>query len=394
MPNPDELIVEALDDRPVPRRRRRYCAVPGAKPDTLPEAWRALLVRWLARGGRSRWETLAKDAGTAGLQTAQALLDWLLRHGWAVVEEERRHGDWWPLRVELRGMPMLRAALGLPDTAVLVRNWEALRESLMRANDPVLDQALGSLGPLPAARALARGELLAALVRWREDQRSGTRRDFALFARKGTKAVSEAEWRWLEGNLDLADFSIERHTPLLLLSAPATLITPAGRLDLSASPDFSALTPATLAAAQGAEHAITRWRLVENRTSFERVARSREDDTGVIWLPGFPPAWWQEAVGRLLALVPAPAQIACDPDPAGIEITCQAGACWEARGISWMPWHMGIEDLENAPARTALSPRDLERLAILDTQALPEPLARLAEWMRTHGEKGEQEGFL
>lgn len=394
MDSPDELIVEALDDRPVARRRRRFRTDTGAPPDSLPQAWRDLLARWLARGGRSRWETLAKDAGASGLQAAQALLDWLLRHGWAVVEEERRHGDWWPLRVELREIPALRAALGLPDPVAQARDWERLRARLAQADEPALEQALTRLDSLPATRAVARGQLLAALARWREDQRSGTRRDFALFARGTTKAVSDAEWRWLEEHLDLADFGIERHTPLLLLSAPVTLITPAGRLDLAVSPDFSAITPAILGAAQAAEHTVARWRLVENRTSFERVARAREHVAAVLWLPGFPPTWWREAVARLLALAPAPAEIACDPDPAGIEIACQAGALWQERGLGWAPWRMGVSDLEALSARAPLTARDRERLLACASTALPAPLAELAQWMLDHGEKGEQEGFL
>lgn len=393
-PIPNDLVVEALDDRPLPRRRRRFRQGIGARPDSLPQEWRDVLARWLARGGRSRWETLARDAGTSSLHVSQALLDWLLRHGWAVVEEERRHGDWWPLRVELREIPALRAALGLPDTAALARAWETLRASLVRAEDATFDQALNSLDGLPAARAIARGKLLAALGRWREEQRGGTRRDFALFARGMTKAVSDTEWRWLEDNLDLADFGIERHTPLLLLSAPITLIAAARRLDLAACPDFAAITPGTLAAAHRAEHAVARWRLVENRTSFERVARWREADAAVLWLPGFPPTWWREAVARLLALAPAPAEIACDPDPAGIEIACQAGALWEERSLGWTPWRMAAGDLEALPARSPLTARDRERLLVCADRNLPAPLTALAQWMLVHGEKGEQEGFL
>jgi hypothetical protein len=252
------------------------------------------------------------------------------------------HADWWPVRVELRELPLLRAALG----------------------------------------------------RWREEQRSGTRRDFALFVRGTTKAVSDAEWRWLEDNLDLADFRIERHTPLLPVCAPITLVLPTGRLDLAAAPDCAATTPQTLASARAAEHSIARWRLVENRTSFERVAWSRAPDTGVLWLPGFPPTWWREAVARLLALAPAPAEIACDPDAAGIEIACQAGAAWEERGLEWMPWRMTVGDLEASPARSPLTARDRERLLAVTRGHLPPPLAALAQWMLDHGEKGEQESFL
>jgi hypothetical protein len=394
MPDADDLIVEALDDRPLPRRRRRFRNGTGTRPDSLPQTWRDLLARWLARGGRSRWETLARDAGPAGLQVSQALLDWLLRQGWAVVEEERRHGDWWPLRVELSNLEVLRAALGLPDTAALAREWEALRASLAQTGDPALEQALNSLDSLPAARAMARGELLAALARWREEQRSGTRRDFALSARGTTKAVSEAEWRWLEDNLDLADFCIERHTPLLLISAPVTLVLPGGRLDLAASPDFSAITPQTLENARGVEYAASHWYLVENRTSFERVARSRANDTGVLWLPGFPPTWWRESVARLLALAPAPAEIACDPDPAGVAIALEAGAMWEGANLDWRPWRMGIDALTALPSTKPLNDWDRQRIRQLQNLSMPTALSDLLDFMLQHNFKGEQEGGI
>ena len=118
--------------------------------------------------------------------------------------------------------------------------------------------------------------------------------------------------------IDLAEFGIERHTPLLLIAAPLTLTLTHGQLDLAASPDFAALTPATMQAVTATSGTVSRWQLVENRTSFERVAKKREPDVGVIWLPGYPPSWWRTAVGQLLDLAPAPARIACDPDPAGM----------------------------------------------------------------------------
>jgi hypothetical protein len=390
----DGLVVEPLDDRPMPKRRRRFRADIAAQPDTLPEDWRTLLIRWLRRGGRSRWETLAKDAGAAGLQSSQSLLDWLLRHGWATVEEERRHGAWWPLWVTLREIPRLHATLGLPDKNLETLRWDTLRAQLHAGSGQAFEQALASLDDMPSTRATARGELLAALGRWREEQRCGTRRDFALFARGTTKAISDTEWRWLEDNLDLADFSIERHTPLLLVSASLAIITATGRIELGATPDFAALTPQTLRAALSAEPHIARWRVIENRTSFERLARTREADIGVLWLPGFPPTWWREAVAHLLALAPAPAEIACDPDPAGIEIALQAGALWETPGLAWTPWRMDASELAALSARSALSPHDWERLDALSQATLPQALSELAAWMLTHGEKAEQEGFL
>jgi hypothetical protein len=244
-------------------------------------------------------------------------------------------------------------------------------------------------------RALARHDLIAALQRWQDAQQSGTRRDFALYARDDTKGLSESEWNWLEQTLDMAEFRIERHTPLLLLSAPLTLSMPRGQIDLTSCTDFAALTPDTLQTVTTASGTINRWQLVENRTSFERVARLREHDVGVIWLPGFPPNWWYKAVRHLLDLAPAPAHIACDPDPAGIAIALKAAELWRERDIAWLPWKMSATDLAALRARKPLTDVDKLQLTVLrQLPTLPTQLNELLEWMLKHGEKGEQEGYL
>jgi len=363
--------------------------------DTLPHEWHSLLKKWLNRGGNSRWKTLEQDAGTTHLALAESLLNWLLRHGWAIVIEERKHGDWWPQSMQLRNLPQLRAALGISDKAQDEQRWQTARDELKACCDNNLAPALLALDELPVHRALARYGLIAALQRWQDAQKSGTRRDFALDARDDTKGVSEAEWNWLEQTLDLAEFRIERHTPLLLLSAPLTLNMPHGQIDLTSCVDFAALTPATLQATTAASGTITRWQLVENRTSFERVARQREPDVGVIWLPGFPPSWWRNTVGLLLDLIPAPAHIACDPDPAGIAIALKAAELWHERGIAWLPWKMSATYLAALRVRKPLTEVDKLQLASLRQEtALTAQLDELAEWMLEHGEKGEQEGYL
>lgn len=392
---PDDWVVEYLDQRPVPHRRRRYASDSPQALSNLPADWRDLLTRWVKRGGNSRWETLKKDAGVAHQKIALSLLDWLLRHGWAVVDEERKLGDWWPLRVELRDLAALRAALNLPDNDELAARWITLRGRLEAQADTELVLVINALDSMPVQRALDRGELVLSLLQWRTAERSGTRRDFALFARDDTKGLSESEWNWLEQTLDLAEFRIERHTPLLLLSAPLTLNMPHGQIDLTSYVDFAALTPATLQATTAASGTISRWQLVENRTSFERVARQREYDVGVIWLPGFPPSWWRSSVGQLLDLAPAPAHIACDPDPAGIAIALKAAELWSERGIAWLPWKMSATDLATLRARKPLTEVDRLQLASLRQETtLSTQLAELVEWMLEHGEKGEQEGYL
>lgn len=397
---PGGIHIEPLDQRKVSQRRKRYSEQLPQQLGQIPGEWRELLARWVRRGGNSRWETLRNDAGLTNIQMAQSLLDWLLREGWATVVEQRQHGGWWPQSVELRSLPQLRATLGISDKIQDAQRWLAAREELQACCRETLAPALLALDELPVQRALARHDLIAALQRWQDAQQCGTRRDFALFARNDTKGISEAEWNWLEQTLDLAEFRIERHTPLLLISASLALNTPRGQLDLASCAGFAALTPDTLQSATSASvttasGAMGRWQLVENRTSFERVARQREHDTGVIWLPGFPPGWWRKAVGQLLDLAPAPAHIACDPDPAGIAIALKAAELWQQRGLVWQPWKMAADDLAALRARKPLTEADKLQLGALhQATALPAQLAGLAEWMLEHGEKGEQEGYL
>lgn len=391
----NDLIVEALDKRAVSQKRQRYREALPQQLDTLPVEWRELLVKWVRRGGNSRWETLRNDAGVNAIQTAQSLLDWLLREGWALVVEQREHGGWWPQRMELRNLPTLRAALGISDKESEAQRWQQVRVDLEKIPSDVLAPALLALDELPILRALARYDLIVALQRWLDTQQSGTRRDFALFARGDTKSLTDTEWNWLESILDLAEFGIERHTPLLLISAPLVLHFAHGQLDLASCPDFASLTPATVEKITGISGAITHWHLIENRTSFERVARRRKPEIGVIWLPGFPPTWWRETVGLLLDLKSAPALLSCDPDPAGIAITLQAADLWQQRQLDWQPWKMGAKELTGLNARKPITEQDRQQLVrLLEEHSLPSTLIELAHWMLDHGEKGEQEGYL
>jgi hypothetical protein len=97
----------------------------------------------------------------------------------------------------------------------------------------------------------------------------------------------------------------------------------------------------------------------------------------------------------LLDLAPAPAHIACDPDPAGIAIALKAAELWHERGIAWQPWKMTASDLAALRARKPLTEGDKLQLSSMNQGILlPTPLTELLEWMLEHGEKGEQEGYL
>lgn len=375
-------------------RRRREHPGPLEPIDTWPPAWRGLAISWARRGARCKWETLLAAAGGAAFETAHDLLEALLTGGWVRLDEAWRDGRWQPVWIEFVALPDLRAALGMPDLAAqqaaMAQDLAAL---LANPAATVFHEAAEEAATLRPALALARLELLAALVRWNAPAQA-THRDFAQFARGDTKAITSAEWDWLDAHVDLTVCGIGGHAPLLCIAAPITLSLPRGPLNLDVAPDFIALPPAMLDAVSAAHGEITGWTLVENRTSFERVARNRSADQGVLWLPGFAPGWWQAAVTRLLQLAPAPARIACDPDPAGIEIALHAGTLWQAAGLDWQPWRMGSADLASLSRRKPLSEHDLSRLAALRNTALPPLLADLAEALAATGEKGEQEGYL
>lgn len=390
------LIIEYLDKLRLPKKRRRYSEIQPASLSTIPAEWRELLVQWVRLGGNSRWETLLKKAGLTQKNSAEKLLDWLLHHGWAVVDEERKHGDWWPYRVELREIKALRHQLGLPDVDALATQWQSLRTALQvqAENDSPLLEALSDLDAMPISRAIPRAALVQALLAWRSDERVGTYRDFSLFARAATKEISKTEWTWLDAYFDLAEFNIEQHTPLLLLSSDLILRTSLGEINLHAMRDFAALTPATIKSIQAAEGQISTWVLVENRTSFERVARNPQANEGVIWLPGYPPSWWKDTVIHLIKAAPAPAKIACDPDPAGIAIALSAIALWRGAGLEAVAWKMDAKDLESLPSKQTLSEFDGQQLAGLLKQDLPAELEALAEFMLISQQKGEQEGYL
>ncbi|SDK16231.1 Protein of unknown function C-terminus [Methylophilus rhizosphaerae] len=393
------VIVEHLDKSRLPKKRKRYeDAAPGPLA-TLPAEWRDLLAQWLKLGGNSRWDTLIKKAGLAQKGMAETLLDWLLNHGWAVVYEERRHGEWWPCRVVLQQQKIMRQQLGLPDDEALARQWQSLLAGLMIAAEanPDLQPALDHLDSMPVSRAIARGELIQSLIRWKADQRTGSYRDFSLFARDATKTISSSEWQWLESSLDLANYGIQPHTQLLYISADLTLTGAAGSLMLAQAQPFAAFTPASilqLTQVQAAQP-LQQWICVENLTSFERTAAKRQPDTAVLWLPGFPPGWWQQSVSHLLQHCPAPLLVACDPDPAGIRIAQIAIDLWRSHGLPAQPWRMQVDDLNHCKQQLPLTDLDRQQLVSITQQSDLHPdLAMLARFMQQHQYKAEQESYL
>lgn len=234
---------------------------------------------------------------------------------------------------------------------------------------------------------------MEALDGWILEERNGTRRDFAHYALGDTKGVSPAEWSWLENALSLEEMGIFKHTPAIWLRAPLSLISSTGWLNLCGVPDFIGLTPETLKHVVTIEGKVERWFLLENRTVFERAARQRGGGDGVVWTPGFAPDWWKEGVAKILELCPAPALIACDPDPAGIEIALDVGRLWTGMSLKWEPWCMDVATLLGINRKKSITDDDRDRLNRLLSMPMPEVLKELALWMLKNGVKAEQEGI-
>lgn len=387
-----ELVAGTSLASPQATRRRFVREITGA-PLALPGEQVALLRRWVKPNqARRKWSTLLADAGSQHLETGLKLADWLLRHGWSVQYEKRTGSRWNVTWLEFPRLAALRELFQLPDPDRLNDDWA--NACTHRFAHPEIATAHAALAELPLARRLQRFGLLASLALWRDEKRQGTRRDFALLARGDSKGITAAEWNWLAAAVDLEKSGIFEHTPHLLVAGPIRLHTATGIIDLNASADWSALTPETIATAQRCDGQPRVWRLLENLTSFERSARQRSPEMAVVWLPGFPPIWWQESMRRFLAGAPAPAEIACDPDPAGIAIALQAAKLWEAVHLPWLPFAMHRADLLAARQRKPLTEHDRQQLTQLLAGELPPMLRHLADTLLELGEKAEQESYL
>jgi hypothetical protein len=374
------------------RRRRRFRPGDPEAVALIPDGWRELLLAFARRAPRARFATLLADAGSARVESAYALCDWLLAAGWITTTESFERGRWVVQWIEFRDVSALRASLGLHDPERTLHAWQAL--AVQRYDDERVARLHASLSDAPPRTALRRHRLLVALDAWLADQRFGTRRDFALHARGSTKAVTDAEWAWLASGVDLEAAGITKHAMTIELRAPLVLVTPDGRIDLGASADFMSITAATVGAALRMEGDIGAWRVVENRTSFERVARRCGRRDAVVWVPGYPPSAWRQALSRLVGFTPVSAEIACDPDPDGIRIALCVGEVFAGRDCAWSPWRMDAATIDVLPVRRRLTARDRTHLDTLLAGALPPGLDARAQWMREHGEKAEQEAYL
>ncbi len=379
----------------------------------LAPAQLELLKKWArlesARRGRP---ALLKDLGSASIELAENLCDGLLRDGWIVRRERLLGGSWQWDSIAWRDLARLQTLLGLTNSGQRAelraaqvehaRAWlQARRDhpSTSSLDPDLLDELSSALSALENERTMRidqlalRLSLLQSIAVWRVTGLQGNRRDFALHARGSTKALTEADWRWLESSFDLDRLRIARFAQVVWLAGNITLRWGEQTTAL-ASLHFAGLPLADLARAE-AVSTPTRWWLIENRASFERQAIERKRGVVLVWMPGRPSSGWLAAVGHLLERAPAPAWISADTDPAGVDIACGVGALWASRGLAWEPYRMGIKQWEATAQHWPLNEHDRRLLAVLlARQDLPPELRNLCERMQEDGRKAEQKAWL
>lgn len=394
------------------RDRQAKAAVP-AQLSMLSPDQTALLQKWArveaARRGRP---ALMKEAGPASIEVAEGLCDKLLREGWISRRERLVGGAWQWDTITWRELARLQSLLGLTSQAQRAeqrsslveqaRAWLDERRDQPSTNslDPdLLDELVRAFDVIEGDRSMRldqlnlRIALLKAVSAWRDAGLQGNRRDFALYARGTTKAIAEADWRWLESEFDLDRLRITRFAQVIWLAGDLNIRWEDQSTNL-APMQFAGLPLADLARAQSIS-APTRWWLIENRTSFERQACERIAGVVLVWMPGRPSSEWLATVGRSLELAPAPAWISADADPAGVDIACSVGVLWASRGLDWEPHRMGVQEWSSTSQHWPLNEHDRRLLGVvLARPDLPKGLRALCERMQEDGRKAEQEAWL
>jgi hypothetical protein len=387
------------------QRLRRSPAVVQAhhslKLPALSTSQQQLLHDWLrsSEATQRQWQSLLDLAGIHRLDIAKDLAELLCAAGWVILKEKHAQHQWSISHLSWIDLPAAQARLGIASQAERQNHKQHLHTQLQQLVQEYLwlSSATQHLlaSNLPAATLSSRSQLLQALVNWHSEQRNGLRQDFALAARQDTKGISSSEWDWLAEHLDLENLGIERFAPILWLAGAISIQNP--KHLSSCSPQglsFIGLPIRQLRAPWQVSLAPQRYWLIENRASFERQATQLEKGVCLIWLPGRPSHSWQEAIAWLLTQAPAPADISCDPDPAGIDIALTAGRIWEKYDLSWQPHRMGAQECLAAQTKV-LNTYDQARLKQLVQKAdLPQSLHELCLHMLKTQAKSEQEGWL
>lgn len=379
------------------RLRWRNASQPSWPGEPLPlsERERGWLRDW-ARGDAAErsWELLRRQAGASALDALEPLAERLLEAGVWRLQQRFHQGRWWPQRIAWEDLTRLQAELGLRSVADRDAEAQALAERAAGlARDPRFATAVAAWAALRADLRLGRLPLLESLRDWLDQQRQGHEREFSLFARPDSKAVTTSEWAWLRECFDLSDCGIQGFAPVLWLAAEGQ-VQSAAEFPLHAA-QFLAWPVADVLRWTAWKPAPQRYWLIENRAPFEKLAAQRQPGDCLIWTAGRPGRRWLDALRQLLRLAPAPACISADADPAGIEIALEVSQPWQEAALPWQPVAMGAHELECAK-RQPLSDFDhqLLRQQLEQADRLGLTLHRLAQRMAELNGKAEQEAWL
>jgi hypothetical protein len=380
------------------QRRSRRCSIAAVALPWLSSQEKDLLGAWAkADAQRRSIATLNQLAGSERLDLVEPLAEKLLRAGWVRLDEQHRAGRWWLQALHWTDVAGLQQALGLRtrvERDQVRAELDAALEALIAQGHEELQIAVQATlrGRLTARRRQARLELLQGLVSWRTARRRGLQRDFALHVRPHSKAITDLEWTWLRGHVDLEAWGIEPLAHTLWLAGSVQLDFGGATLDLAGVP-FIGLPQKHLDRLTAVRGVQRHW-LIENRTSFERQAARRAPGVLIAWLPGRPSAGWCEAWSQLLRRSPCAVDVSADADPAGVEIALAAGALCDAAGCRWHAHAMEPHRLESGRP-LPLNTYDRQTLARLQARSdLPAALSELVDAMDHSGTKHEQEAWL
>lgn len=193
---------------------------------------------------------------------------------------------------------------------------------------------------------------------------------------------------------DLNPYGITEHSSLLFCKLPLIGKIADRTIDLSACADFVSMTSMTAGLFKPLSSGMRRIVLVENLTPFERLARESErfgNDTGILFLSGYPPGFVRDFVKRLLKFRPIEGLIWCDLDPDGIEIALNVGKWFEKS--EWNTLFMEKDFLLSSKTKP-LSEADFKKLNNLKNRNDARIFHPLINKMEELGVKVEQESQL
>lgn len=372
------------------RRQKRAEKVDIEAIRTFPKEWKSVITKWVKGKEKRKYGTLLKT-DQKNLNQSIKIITALLHAGVIIIEEKRNTTRWEPTWIIFSHAGIIREALGLPDPAAQKREMEEVVSEVL--NNSQLNILMKKLSTARPTTAIRKANILKRLDEWVGMCTVGTVRDFSLFAFGNTKSINTSEWKWLAKELPMNEYGVSKHTPSISIAGPISFLFGNGEINLACAADFIQLTPRTIKLIVGVRGSCRSFRVTENKTTFEHVAKKYCKQDVVLWVPGFAPLWWIESVKKLASLIPVPAYIAADPDPAGIKIALHIANIWESISIDWEPWGMDGETLRSLDNRNPLT--DYDQICI-DSILLKDRIIfkSLIEAMLDLQEKGEQEGII